>query len=209
MKTSDEWRQSASDTASSRLASRHLAVGLRPLLFPLALSYIVLVNGNYLSSRLNIDQHSFLFWLWPFNNIYLEQFKDAPYGSHDIAWFFTVVSLCNAVWIASLCWKVIFEFRRKDFEFLRYNSLIKTSVVRFLIVGFVASALFIVVNLFGFDAEETSLFALTFKQSILVGAVKVILVYMFFLYFGFAVIVEFGGIWLRCLFSDGEPRHDG
>lgn len=195
-------KASAEELASGHRMSRHLAIGLKALCVPFALCGIILTNGDRLSEVIKIDSSSILFWLWPFNRVYLQQFANSPYGSAEIKWFFTVVSCSNAIWLIFLCWKLVFELSRGDVKFPPGRTPVITQfIVRGLIVACVILVLGSLVGFFGFSTQGDSLFAVSFKQSITVGAIKVVMMTMFFLYVGGAFILEFGGLGLRYLLS--------
>jgi hypothetical protein len=75
-----KWELSDAEKASGRRMSRHLAISLKALLIPFALSATILANGSYLSEVINIDPNSILFRLWPFNHVFStrEIFNDDP-----------------------------------------------------------------------------------------------------------------------------------
>jgi hypothetical protein len=52
----------------------------------------------------------------------------------------------------------------------------------------------------GFNTQDTSL-GVSFKQSITVGAIKIVMMMMFFLYVGLSFTLEFSGLGLRYLLS--------
>jgi hypothetical protein len=198
--TEDSRKPKLSDeeAASGLRLGNHLGVGLKALVIPLALSAVVLASGNYLSKLVDVDPNSILFRLWPFNHIYLRQFASSPYSSSEIKWFFTVVSCSNVVWLAFLCWKVIFELFRRDVQFPRTKSLaIQKAILLFFIAGWVLVALFGAVALAGFSTHGYDFFALAFNQSIASGATKIVIMRMTGLYVGVGWILEFGGLGLR------------
>jgi hypothetical protein len=199
---SNKWNASDAEAASGRRMRRHLTIGFGALWITFVLSCSVLASGKYLSQQINIDQNSTLFWLWPFNRIYLQQFIVSPYHSSEIKWFFTVVSCSNFVWLIFFFWKFVFELRRKDVQFPPgRNSVIEQFIIRPLVVACVLLIVLVLESLSGFNPRQVSFFALSFEQSITVGAIKVILVQMFFLYFFAGIILEFGGLGLRYLLS--------
>jgi hypothetical protein len=66
-----------------RRIKTHFERGALAFFVAFALAGAVLINGNYLSSRIDISTQSLLFQLWPFNNVYLRQFGAAPYSASD------------------------------------------------------------------------------------------------------------------------------
>jgi len=111
------WKFSDGEKAYFHRTERHVGISLKSLFVPLALSCVVLVGGKYLSGAINIDPHSTLFRLWPFNEVYLRQLANSPYSAADIRWFFTVVSCSNVIWLVYLVWKLAFELLRTDVAF--------------------------------------------------------------------------------------------
>jgi hypothetical protein len=180
----------------------HFTIDLKSFCVPFALSTIVLVTGNYLQNVFETGPNSILFRLWPFNRVYVEQLASSPYDSSEIRWFFAVVSCSNAIWIIFLCWKVIFELFRRDVAFPQPKSPIVASfIVRFFVASCVILTLFIPIGMAGFSTQVDSLFIISFKQSIAVGAIKVVMIEMFGLYVGAAFFLEFGGLGVRYLLS--------
>lgn len=59
----------------------------------------------------------------------------------------------------------------------------------------------LVVGLAGFNTQEDTFFAPSFKQSITAGAIKIVMVMMLFIYVGAAFVLEFGGLGLRYLMA--------
>jgi hypothetical protein len=189
---------STDELAWGQRVGRHLAIGLKALCAPFVLSGLVLANGNSLSSFIDINSSSMLFRLWPFNWVYLQQFINSPYDGAQIRWFFTVVSCSNAIWLAFICWKIIFELFRRDVRFPRAKSpAIIKFILGFLIAGCVALMLISVVMLAGFGAQGYGFFALAFNQSIAAGAIKIVMLEMSGFYVGASFVLEFGGLGLR------------
>ena len=189
---------SAGEAAFGHRATRHFAIGLKALFIPFTLSGFILANGRYISQVTNIDHNSIVFWLWPFNGIYLRQFVYSPYSSSDISWFFTVVSCSNLVWLIFLVWKLAFELFRRDVKFPPGKApIIDQLIVRVLAVSGFILVVFIFVCFWGFHSEGDAIFGLYFKQSIAAGAIKMVMVLMFGLYVGAAFFLEFGGLGLR------------
>jgi len=84
---------------------------------------------------------------------------------------------------------------------LEKSPVIVQFIVRFLIVNVVILILFTLLGIAGFNAQGDAFFVPSLKQSITAGAIKVVLVVMFALYFAAAYILEFGGLGLRYLLS--------
>lgn len=191
---------SGDESAFFRRIKPHFATSLKALFMPLATSGIVLANGAYLEKLIDTSPDSILFRLRPFNPVYLQQFAGSPYGGPQIKWLFTVVSYSNAIWLTFICWKVAFELFRGDVEFPSGETpTIEQVIIRTLVANCVMVALFILVNLEGFTTQD-SVFDISFRQSIAIGAMKV-LIMMFFVYVAVAFIIEFSGLGLRYLLS--------
>ena len=180
---------------------RHLGTGLKALCIPLVLSGIILANGNLLSERINIDPDSILFRLWPYNTVYLRQFTGSAYAGTEIKWFFTVVSLSNFVWLGFICWKIFFELFRRDVEFPSGRSLrLERAIIAGFVGGCVVFAGYALLNFVGFNTDWPGfLLSPSLKETVAVGAIKIVGVAMLFIYVGAALIVEFGGLALRYL----------
>jgi hypothetical protein len=189
------------EVAFGRRISPHLGTGIKALGIALALSAIVLANGDYLSKLIDVDPNSILFQLWPFNRVYLRQFASSPYDSSEMKWFFTVVSCSNVVWLVFLCWKVVFELFRRDVQFPRAKSpAITKFIALFFVAGCVILAIYIPLGLAGFSTQGYGFFSLAFNQSITAGASKIVIFEMTGLYAGASCILEFCGLGLRyCL----------
>lgn len=199
---SDEWKLSDAELASSLRMRRHFKIGFAVLWVAFALTCVVLASGNHLSKLINVDQNSTLFWLWPFNKIYLQQFTSSPYHSSEIKWFFTVVSSANLIWLIFLCWKLVFELCRRDVQFPPgKNPVIEQAIIRPLVVACIVLLVFVLMARSGFGAHPVSVFAVSMMQSITVGAIKIVTIQMFALYFLAAVTLEFGGLGLRYVLS--------
>jgi len=167
-----------------------------------SLSCVILAIGSDLSERIIVNQNSALFWLWPFNSIYLRQFEGSPYRSSEVEWFFTVVSCSNLIWLVFICWKFVFELSRRDVQFPPgKNPFLKLVIVRPLLVACVVLTVFVLVARSGFGTKQISFFAVSMSQSIAVGAVKIITIQMFALYFFTGIIFEFGGLGLKYVLS--------
>jgi hypothetical protein len=197
------WKGSDDEVAFGRRVRRHAQIGLIAFFIPYLLSAIILANGSALSAAIAVDENSFLFRLWPFNRIYLRPFVSSPYSSSEIKWFFTVVSISNLIWLIFIGWKFAFELFRKDVAIPPSETpVLYQAIVRVLVACSVMLGLFILVGLAGFNNDPyTFLFGLSFKQSITVGAIKVVMVMMFFSYVGAAFLLEFGGLGVRYLLS--------
>jgi hypothetical protein len=192
---------SSEETTLGLRLGHHLGTGLKALCIPLVSSGLILANGNLLSERINIDPSSILFRLWPYNSVYLRQFAGSTYNSSEIKWFFTVVSLSNLVWLIFICWKVLFEVLRRDVEFPPGRARrLEQAVIAGLVGGCVLFAGYVVLNFIGFGQNWPNfLLSPSLKEPIAVGAIKIVGVAMFFIYFGAALILEFGGLALRYL----------
>jgi hypothetical protein len=197
------WKASDDEKAFGRRIQPHALTGLKVLFIPFFLSGIVLANGGALSASTNIDQNSILFWLWPFNRVYIHQFAGSSYSSSDIKWFFTVVSISNVIWLIFLAWKFVFELFRTDVEFPPGKMpVIYHAIVRVMAACCVILVLFIFVGFLGFNEQGyTGVFGFSLNQSITVGAVKVVTVMMSCLYMGAAFLLEFGGLGVRYFLS--------
>ena len=194
----DNEKPSEAELAVGIPIGRHLAISLSALCITLALCGLVVANGSYLSSTININPESLLFGLWPFNWVYLRQLANSPYSNSDIKWFFTIVSCANAIWLVFVCWKVIFELFRRDIAFPpKKLPRICRAIVSFFIVGCIEFILSALVGLTGFSTQGISLLSISFSQSIVVDAAKILILRMFFLYVGVSFILEFGGLALR------------
>lgn len=197
-----KWIPSEGELASTARMTRHLAASLKALLILFALSAIIIANGNYLVAHVGVDQNSILFWLWPFNKLYLQQFSVSSYQPSELKWFFTAVSFANLALIVFFLWKLFFEITRKDVEFPKGKS---PNLTRFILRFFVISVILLLLELRvaarGFDLQDDTLFSPSIKQSIGVGAFKIVMGIMFFLYVGAAFVIEFGGLGLRYLLA--------
>ena len=142
-----------------------------------------------------------LFRLWPFNEIYLEQFANSPYSASDVHWFFTVVSCSNLIWLIFLGWKLAFELVRSDVAFPPGDApaIVRLTLGGTVVLGF-AFALGILGFSAGFDTLQDWFLGPSFRQSIAVGAGKIV-VLMFGLYFMAAFCIEFGGLGVRYLLA--------
>jgi hypothetical protein len=208
--SSDVLKPSDDELASMRRAGHHFKISVGALCIPFALSGIILASGNHLSEMINIDPNSILFRLWPFNQVYLQQFTSSTYDVYlkrftsphydtsEIKWFFTVVSCSNAIWLIFLCWKLYFDLFRRDVEFPRGKTPAWTqAIVRFLIISCFLLVMDILVLRAGFSTQGDGLSVISLEQSITLGAIKIVMVLMFFLYVGATVFLEFGGLGLR------------
>jgi hypothetical protein len=196
------WKFSEGEKAYFHRTERHVGISLKSLFVPLALSCVVLVGGKYLSGAINIDPHSTLFRLWPFNEVYLRQLANSPYSAADIRWFFTVVSCSNVIWLVYIVWKLAFELLRTDVAFPPGKSPgIFQMIIRFSAVYGVMLILGVFGGAAGFDTVQDSVFAPSFKQSIAVSAAKITMLLMFFLYFAVAYAIEYVGLGLRYLMA--------
>jgi len=180
----------------------HFAISLKSFCVPFALSIIVLLTGNYLQNVVETGPNSILFRLWPVNHVYVEQLAGSPYDSTEIRWFFAVVSCSNAIWVIFLCWKFVFELFRRDVAFPQPKSPnIASFIVGFFVASCVILILFIPISMAGFSTQAGGLLIVSFKQSITVNAISVVMVQMFSLYVGAAFFLEFGGLGVRYLLS--------
>ena len=203
-------RLAENEAAFGLRLGRHLGTSLKGFGVVLIMCGVVLASGNSLSKLMDVEPNSILFQLWPFNRVYLQQLAPhydsfdvkwvAQYNASGVKWFFNVVSYCNLIWLAFLCWKIVFEIFRKDVQFPRLeSSAIRNFIVAFFIAGCVLVAFFIPLNSAGFATHVYGFSGLGLNQSIAAGAVKVVMVGMTFLYFGISLIMEFGGLGIRYL----------
>jgi hypothetical protein len=166
-----------------------------------ALSVAVLINGEHISEYVDVDAQSILFKLWPFNNVYLRQFAAAPYSASDIRWLYTVVSLSNLIWLIFLASKLLFELFRRDVSFPRGRTpFLYQMIVRVTAISAALIALGYIDNSAGFEMLRSTFFNPSFKQPIVLGAIKVVLC-MSILYFAAALFLEFSGLGLRYLLA--------
>jgi hypothetical protein len=184
-----------------RRIQTHFKRSAQALLFAFALSMAVLVGGEHVSEYVDVDAQSILFKLWPFNNVYLRQFGASPYCASDIRWFYTVVSVSNLIWLIFLGSKLLFELFRRDVSFPRgetpflYQMIVRVTAVSAAMIGLAYFD-----NSAGFEMLRSTFLNPSFKQPIMLGAIKIVLL-MSFLYFAAALFLEFSGLGLRYLLA--------
>ena len=140
------------------------------------------------------------FRLWPFNELYLEQFANSPYSTSDVRWFFTVICCSNLIWLIFLGWKLAFELFRNDVAFPPGNApVVYGLVTRVPVIYSFVLVLVVLAVSSGFVVQDSFLHP-SFRQSIAVGASKIV-VLMFCLYFVAAYFIEFGGLGVRYLLA--------
>jgi hypothetical protein len=69
-----------------RRIQTHFKRGLQVFFVCILLTAAVLIGGEYLSARIDVNAQSFIFQLWPFNTVYLKQFVAAPYPVQHIGY---------------------------------------------------------------------------------------------------------------------------
>lgn len=177
---------------------RHLGITFKALFVTFVLCCMTLVCGSYLATAVDIDPNSALFRLWPFNWIYLRQFANSTYSSSEIKWFFTVVSISNAICLVFVCWKFGIEFLRKDVAFpARVHPAVLQILYSFFVVGCFIVLGSTLLGLLGYGPQGTGPFAFSFQESIGIGAVKILIAKMLSLYVGVSFVLEFGGLLIR------------
>jgi hypothetical protein len=183
--------------AGHRMMGRHLGITLRAIRIPLISGVVILIAGNYLVELVNVDPDSILFQLWPFNHVYLRQFAGSPYSSADVRWFFTVVSCTNVVWLLFLCWKLPLDLFRRDVAFPSKSANLGRAIGGMLFAFCIALVVSIFENVDGFSTYHHTIYSLSLGEPIATGAFKVVTMFMFFLYFSIACVLEFGGLAIR------------
>ena len=55
-----------------------------------------------------------LMLLWPFNQIYIQQFEHMSYSYADTCWFMAVLSTSNAAWVCLVIVRILSQIARRD-----------------------------------------------------------------------------------------------
>jgi hypothetical protein len=199
---SSEMKYTHAELTFLRRARRHGTNSAIALGIPYFLGGIILAGGNYLSEIWSVDPDSVLFRLWPFNQIYLQQFAFSHYTPSEVRWFFAVVSYSNLVWMIFLCWKFIFDSFWRDIEIPTSQTPNLAKIIfQFLACVVMGLLLSIFVFLCGFYLQGDGQWGLSLGQSIATGAFKLVMVLMPGFYVMATCFLEFGGLGLRYLLA--------
>jgi hypothetical protein len=101
------------------------------------------------------------------------------------------------IWLIFLGWKLFFELFRRDVSFPQGKTpFLYQMIVRVAAISAALMALAYFDNSAGFEMLRDTFLNPSFKQPIMVGAIKVVLC-MSVLYLAAALFLEFGGLGLR------------